>query len=153
MHSLHHSDTALNVTTTPRHFWVEAVIRLLFVYPFVGLVLRPSPIILLAYGAAGYWNFVVHMNIRLSFGRFWIVLNSPQYHRIHHAESIAYSNRNFSALFPIWDMIFRTYYHPGRQEYPVSGLPGGEAPSTLLEAIAWPVFRYLRTRPVETASG
>ena len=81
MHSLHHSDTALNITTTTRHFWIEMAFKLLFVYPFVNLLLRPSPVVLIAYVIANYWNFVAHMNIRLSFGRFWPMLNSPQYPR------------------------------------------------------------------------
>ena len=108
--------------------------------------------VLVAYAIAGYWNFVVHMNIRASFGRFWPMLNSPQYHRIHHAADLVYANRNFAALFPVFDVIFRTYHRPEKDEYPASGLENGEAPSGLLEAIAWPFRRYLRTRPVPDAS-
>jgi sterol desaturase/sphingolipid hydroxylase (fatty acid hydroxylase superfamily) len=152
MHSLHHSDTSVNITTAPRHFWVEAAIRILFVYSFVNLVLMPSPVILIAYGVAGYWNFVLHMNIRLSFGRFWPVLNSPQYHRIHHARDLAYGDRNFAALFPIYDVIFGTYYRPRKEEYPASGLKNDEAPSSLVELVAWPLFRYLRVRPIQNVS-
>jgi sterol desaturase/sphingolipid hydroxylase (fatty acid hydroxylase superfamily) len=152
MHSLHHSDTALNITTATRHFWIEVAIKLLFVYPFVSLLLSPSPMVLVAYAIAGYWNFVVHMNIRASFGRLWPMLNSPQYHRIHHAADLAYANCNFAALFPVFDVIFRTYHRPEKDEYPASGLENGETPSGLLEAIAWPLRRYLRTRPFPNAS-
>jgi sterol desaturase/sphingolipid hydroxylase (fatty acid hydroxylase superfamily) len=152
MHSLHHSDTALNITTTARHFWIEIAIKVLFVYPFVSLLLRPSPVVLVAYALASYWNFVAHMNIRLSFGRFWPMLNCPQYHRIHHAADLVYANRNFAALFPVYDVIFGTYHRPEKDEYPASGLENGEAPSGLLEVIAWPLRRYLRTRPVADTS-
>jgi sterol desaturase/sphingolipid hydroxylase (fatty acid hydroxylase superfamily) len=148
MHSLHHSDTALNITTTARHFWIEMAIKLLFVYPFVSLLLSPSPVVLVAYAIASYWNFVAHMNIRASFGRCWPMLNSPQYHRIHHAADLVYANRNFAALFPVYDVIFGTYHRPEKDEYPASGLGNGESPSDLLDVIAWPLRRYLRIRPV-----
>jgi sterol desaturase/sphingolipid hydroxylase (fatty acid hydroxylase superfamily) len=148
MHSLHHSDTALNITTTARHYWIETAIKLLFVYPFVSLLLRPSPVVLVVYAIASYWNFVAHMNIRLSFGRLWPMLNSPQYHRIHHAADLVYAHRNFAALFPVYDVIFGTYHRPEKDEYPASGLENGESPSGLLEVIAWPIRRYLRPRRV-----
>jgi sterol desaturase/sphingolipid hydroxylase (fatty acid hydroxylase superfamily) len=152
MHSLHHSDTSVNVTTTPRHFWLEVAIRVLFIYPFVNVLLRPSATIFTAYVLMGYWNFVVHMNIRLSFGRFWAVLSSPQYHRIHHAAAVRYANRNFAALFPMIDVIFGTHYRAEKNEYLSSGLETGEAPAGLFEAVTWPVRRYLRVRRVPNAS-
>jgi sterol desaturase/sphingolipid hydroxylase (fatty acid hydroxylase superfamily) len=141
MHSLHHSETALNVTTTLRHFWLEAAIKGVFVYPCVAIVFKPSAIVTAVWLGAAYWNFVAHMNLRLSFGRLWPVLNSPQYHRIHHAADPAYLNRNFVALFPVFDLVFGTCRRPLPDEYPIVGLPGGEAPANLIEAILWPLRR------------
>jgi sterol desaturase/sphingolipid hydroxylase (fatty acid hydroxylase superfamily) len=148
MHSLHHSDTSVNVTTTPRHFWIEVVIKLLFVYPLVAILFKPSAAIISSYIVMGYWNFVVHMNVRLSFGRFWVVLSSPQYHRIHHAADARYADRNFAALFPVYDLIFGTYFRAAMDEYPSTGLGSGEVPS-LFETITWPLHRHLRA-PAQT---
>jgi sterol desaturase/sphingolipid hydroxylase (fatty acid hydroxylase superfamily) len=149
MHSLHHSDTSVNVTTTPRHFWIEVIIKLIFVYPFVGMLFKPNASIIVAYIAMGYWNFVVHMNVRLSFGRFWVVLNSPQYHRIHHGADTRYADCNFAALFPVYDLIFGTYFRAAKDEYPSTGLGSGEFPSGLFETITWPLHRHLRA-PAQT---
>jgi sterol desaturase/sphingolipid hydroxylase (fatty acid hydroxylase superfamily) len=146
MHSLHHSERVINVTTTLRHFWLDAAIKMLFVYPWIALLLKPSPTVLAVYYGAAYWNFVAHMNLRLSFGPFWPLLNSPQYHRIHHGAESAYFNRNFVALFPAFDLLFGTCRRPLPGEYPTVGLPDGEAPANLLEAILWPLRRLLPGR-------
>jgi sterol desaturase/sphingolipid hydroxylase (fatty acid hydroxylase superfamily) len=143
MHSLHHSDCSVNVTTTMRRFWVEAALKSLLVYPFVGLLLRPSPATMAIYTLTTYWNFVAHMNIRLSFGPFWFVLNSPQYHRIHHAANPVYGHRNFVGLFPVYDIIFGTHFRPRKDEYPSSGLASGDAARGLLDAVLWPARRHL----------
>jgi sterol desaturase/sphingolipid hydroxylase (fatty acid hydroxylase superfamily) len=149
MHSLHHSDPSVNVTTTPRHFWVEPAIKVLFVYPLVAVLLKPSAVILGAYIAMGYWNFVSHMNVRLSFGRFWFVLNSPQYHRIHHVADARYSDCNFAALFPVYDLIFGTHRRPAKDEYPATGLVPREMATGILDWIVWPVRHSL---PVQRLS-
>jgi hypothetical protein len=32
--------------------------------------------------------------------------------------------KNFVAFFPIWDILFGTYYHPARDEFPPTGVEG-----------------------------
>jgi sterol desaturase/sphingolipid hydroxylase (fatty acid hydroxylase superfamily) len=52
---------------------------------------------------------VSHANIKLSFGPFEPLLVSPRFHRRHHATKAAgYHSCNYAAVFPIWDIIFRT---------------------------------------------
>ena len=82
MHSLHHSDRTLNVSTTQRHFWAEQAIKSATVYLAVGLLFRTNDRILIIYGVLSFWNFVSHMNLRLGFGPAWFILNSPQFHRV-----------------------------------------------------------------------
>ena len=152
MHSLHHSDTSVNVTTTPRHFWIEVAIKLLFVYPLIAILFKPSAAIIGAYIVMGYWNFVVHMNVRLSFGRFWVVLTSPQYHRIHHAADVRYTDCNFAALSPVFDLVFGTYRRAAKDEYPTTGLDDVVGPSSPFGMITWPLLHrglstiFLRVR-------
>src|SRR5207253_9683313 len=40
MHSFHHSDTALNATTTNRHHWAEHGIKLLTIYMLAGVIFK-----------------------------------------------------------------------------------------------------------------
>ena len=33
-----------------------------------------------------------------------------------------HKDRNFAAFFPIWDILFRTFYFPKRDEFPDTGI-------------------------------
>jgi sterol desaturase/sphingolipid hydroxylase (fatty acid hydroxylase superfamily) len=144
MHSLHHSDRTLNVSTTQRHFWAEQAIKSATVYLAVGLLFRTNDRILIIYGVLSFWNFVSHMNLRLGFGPAWFILNSPQFHRVHHSCRREHYDRNFAALFTIFDAIFRTAHVPVPEEYPSTGLEDEDTPRSLTEAVLWPMRGWLR---------
>jgi sterol desaturase/sphingolipid hydroxylase (fatty acid hydroxylase superfamily) len=141
LHSLHHSDCAVNVTTTLRHHWLDLFLRSIFVYPFIGLILHPPAAVLIVYSISDINNFFAHMNIKLSLGPFWMVLNGPQYHRVHHSDSVAHQNKNFAAIFPVFDLMFNTYYRPAPGEYPTTGLVDHKTPAGMLGALMWPFFQ------------
>jgi sterol desaturase/sphingolipid hydroxylase (fatty acid hydroxylase superfamily) len=143
MHSLHHSDPAMNVSTTSRHFWLEQAIKSITIYLAASLIFAPSPVIIFIYAAASYYNFFPHMNLRVGFGRF-VLLNSPQYHRIHHSSQLLHRDKNFAGLFPVFDVLGGTHYLPTADEYPATGLDDGDRPVNLAEAIAWPARGMLR---------
>jgi sterol desaturase/sphingolipid hydroxylase (fatty acid hydroxylase superfamily) len=142
MHSLHHSDPDMNISTTARHFWAEHALKSLTVYLAVGLIFKANPTILGGYGLIGFYNYFAHMKVRVGFGRFSMLLNAPLYHRIHHSMNPADENLNFAALFPIFDVIWGSYRAPARHECPATGLASRETPASLLEAVFWP-FRGL----------
>lgn len=55
-------------------------------------------------------SFVIHSNLDLGYG--WVgrwLFVSPRMHRVHHCNSPAYYNRNFSFDFVLWDRLFGTY--------------------------------------------
>jgi sterol desaturase/sphingolipid hydroxylase (fatty acid hydroxylase superfamily) len=151
MHSFHHSDQAVNVSTTPRHFWAEHAIKSATIYLAVGLLFRSNDRIAVIYGVLSFWNYVAHMNLRLGFGSAWFVLNSPQFHRIHHSSRREHYDRNFAALFTAFDAIFHTAYVPAKGEYPSTGLEDADTPGSLVEAVLWPMRRWLRRRSVNWA--
>lgn len=152
MHSLHHSDPTLNVSTTGRHYWAENSIKVATIYLAVGLVFKVNPLVVGMYSLITFYNYFSHMNLRVGFGRWSILANSPQYHRIHHSTLPEHCNCNFAALFPIFDVVFGTYRQPRENEYPPTGLDSGEHPSGLFEAIFWPVrsllHRVLRKKTI-----
>ena len=138
MHSLHHSDPSVNVTTTTRAFWLEPAIKAIFVYPVIGILFQVPPSVYAIYSVARLYNFVDHLNLRIHLGSFWLLLNGPQYHRIHHSARPEHFNRNFAAFFPIFDVIFGTAYRPRPGEFPTTGLDTSDAPRNLLAAMLWP---------------
>ncbi len=144
MHSFHHSDRSVNVTTTQRNFWLEIPLKMAFVYPVVAVLFRtPSGVLTIAM-LFGSLRFFSHMNLRLSLGPLWALVNGPQYHRIHHSPLPQHWNKNFAAFFPIFDIIFGTHHRPLPGEFPPTGLDTAEAPRHLLEAVLWPMRRWLR---------
>jgi sterol desaturase/sphingolipid hydroxylase (fatty acid hydroxylase superfamily) len=150
MHSLHHSDVALNASTTERHFWLEFVIKAGLIYPPIVLLFKINPLIAGSYGLISLWHFFVHANLRLSLGRFWPCLNTPHYHRLHHSTDPRYFNANYASLFPAIDWLFGTAKPGAKDEYPATGLDTGLAPRTFRDALLWP-WRQQQGRSVTLA--
>src|SRR5258706_15193675 len=72
------------------------------------------------------WGYFIHLNLRLPLGPLTPVLGGPHLHRIHHSRLPEHQDKNFAAFFPIFDLLFGTYYPPSRAEYPATGLINGE---------------------------
>ena len=85
-HKLHHSEEALNATTTFRHHWLEDLLRVfLIVLPMsMAFDLKPASAGAAAF-VVGLWPVFIHANLRLHLGPFARVVAGPQGHRIHHS--------------------------------------------------------------------
>jgi sterol desaturase/sphingolipid hydroxylase (fatty acid hydroxylase superfamily) len=142
MHSLHHSAETLTIITGARHFWLEDAIHT-SAFPVLGIVFKVPPEVLTTIAALYIVpEALVHTNVRLSFGRFALVLNNPQYHRIHHSVEPQHLNKNFGKSLPLFDVIFGTAWRPRKDEFPKTGLPG-ETATGFLDGIVWPVRHQL----------
>jgi len=140
MHSLHHSDETFNVSTGWRHFWLVSMLKVVAVYPLLGIVFD-APLAILNTAAALYLlnHAWAHLNIRHSLGRWTLWVMNPQYHRLHHSVEREHWNCNFADLFPVIDVIFGTACLPRSDEYPATGLAPSDRPATLIDAILWPL--------------
>jgi len=110
-HKHHHSATEFNAITTSRFHPLDGVaIVLSTVVPvqLLGGTYGESLLVLVP--------FAVHAGLTHSmlpwrwgwFGRY--VIYSPVGHRIHHSALPEHKDKNFGALFPVWDWIFGSYY-------------------------------------------
>jgi sterol desaturase/sphingolipid hydroxylase (fatty acid hydroxylase superfamily) len=151
MHSLHHSDPAFGATTTMRHFWLDPLLKTLTIWLAVGLLFKAGPAIVGVYALASYYNFWVHSNVRVGYGAAGWLLNSPQYHRLHHSASPEHFNCNYAALLPIFDLISGAYRRPTPGEYPATGLDDGARPHGLIQAVLWPL-RQQRATPAPASA-
>jgi sterol desaturase/sphingolipid hydroxylase (fatty acid hydroxylase superfamily) len=146
-HSLHHSDTAYDATTTVRHFWMDQFLKSVTVWLAVGLLFKaPAPIPLI-YGLITLYNFVIHSNTRLDLGRWSWVLNAPGYHRLHHSSQAEHFDINFAALLPIFDVLTGAYRPARPGEVPATGLDTGDVPQGPIDVVVWPVRNRL-SRPL-----
>jgi alkylglycerol monooxygenase len=55
------------------------------------------------------YQFWIHTELVGNLGRLEKVLNTPSHHRVHHARNPGYLDRNFAAVFIIWDRLFGTF--------------------------------------------
>jgi sterol desaturase/sphingolipid hydroxylase (fatty acid hydroxylase superfamily) len=143
MHSLHHSAEALSIITGARHFWLEDFIYA-SLFPIMGIIFKVPPEVL-TIAALIYLvpdGLLTHLNVRWSFGRFALVINNPQYHRIHHSLEPQHFDKNFCRLFPLFDVIFGTVWKPGKDEFPKTGLAGEKA-TGFVDGFLWPVRHRL----------
>lgn len=126
-HRLHHSERSLNVTSGNRHHWLEEPMRVFLIFLPMGVLfdLPPSSIAWF-WSTLLLWGFFIHLNLRLPLGPLTPVFAGPQLHRIHHSVERQHQDRNFAAFFPIWDILFGTYWAPRKGEYPATGLHDGE---------------------------
>jgi sterol desaturase/sphingolipid hydroxylase (fatty acid hydroxylase superfamily) len=132
-HKMHHLDPEFDALTGPRQNWLENFFIVFFISIPVAVLFKlnnaTDPLGAgLAQGAIiGFWtllNFQNHSNLRLQFGSATVLFTSSQSHRIHHSYLPQHRDKNFVAFFPIWDILFGTYYHPARDEFPLTGVEG-----------------------------
>jgi sterol desaturase/sphingolipid hydroxylase (fatty acid hydroxylase superfamily) len=134
MHTVHHSDPCMSALTAERHFWGDALIKGLTIWPVVAMLTHPSAAIVGIYSAASLYHAFVHANLPVSYGRLSWLVNSPAYHRIHHSREPQDSGANFSALLPIFDVLSGSYRRP--RHTPATGLAA--RPRNPFEILIWP---------------
>jgi sterol desaturase/sphingolipid hydroxylase (fatty acid hydroxylase superfamily) len=144
-HAIHHSEEALNISTSARHHWTEFLFQgVAITLPIMVLFKQTPRSIWIISMVAAFWTWFIHMNIRLRLGPFAYLICAPQVHRIHHSRLPEHQNKNFAAYFPMWDVLFGTYYAPKPGEYPPTGLADGRRIATVTQAAVYPFVCWAR---------
>jgi sterol desaturase/sphingolipid hydroxylase (fatty acid hydroxylase superfamily) len=138
-HKLHHTEESLCCLTNLRHHWLEDGIRVFTITIPMACLVTLTPV----QGAwvavlISHWSMFFHANLRLPLGPLTPVLVGPQTHRIHHSREPKHADKNFAAFFPLWDILFGTYYRPRPGEWPATGLLSGERVASLWDAAILP---------------
>ena len=142
VHAIHHSDPELTAFTTFRVHFFETLVGMgafTLLLSWLGLpedALGGSAVLL------GLHNSYQHMNLDWDHGPFRLLIASPRYHRWHHADTPAAYGKNLANVFPFLDVLFGTYYVPGRCEHPVGaqGVPGND----VVQLMLFPLVEWLR---------
>lgn len=163
-HKMHHTDRQLEAISSARQNWMETVFNSLFIAVPMMVLFKIDPrdqwsAGLFAGLTAGLVTNLLtlsHMNVRLHVGwlaRFWC---GPQNHRIHHSLEPEHIDRNFAFVFPVWDILFGTYVHPKKGEFPSTGVAGEEGFRDFWEAQIytprewWRFIKHSRRQAAET---
>jgi len=130
-HAVHHAIEELNIANSAHHI-TDGIFKLPFVLmPLTFLIqIRVTDVLFISI-LLKIWSNLIHANSRISLGPLDFVLVRPLYHRIHHSLDAQHHNRNFSAVFPIWDILFGTAYFPARDERITTGLPDWSEAKTI----------------------
>ena len=129
-HKLHHMDPEFDALTGPRQNWLESFFSVFFMAVPMAVLFKLNSLDPLDAGLIGGATvgllqsivFINHSNLRLQFGWASFLFVSSQTHRIHHSYLPQHLDKNFVAFFPIWDILFGTYYQPARDEFPLTGV-------------------------------
>lgn len=107
-HVNHHSSERYNLSTALRQSWTEPMSEMPFYFPLALLGISPEALLLAQVISLSY-QFVTHTELVRSLGPLEWVLNTPSHHRVHHASNLRYLDRNYSAMFIVWDRLFGTF--------------------------------------------
>lgn len=143
-HSIHHSSTDLDWLSSARVHPINDVLS---------NIAGALPILVLGFSPAAFAAYVpiltlyavmLHANVRWTLGPVGRVIASPVYHRWHHTSEQEGLNKNFAALFPWYDRIFRTYYCPDGVQPTRFGVAGERIPESFLGQLTYPFRRRKR---------
>lgn len=138
IHAIHHSDPDVTGLTSYRVHFLEPVV--MFVSYSLLLSWFGFPPDVLGYGALflGLHNIYVHINVDWGHGPLRYVLASPRFHRWHHADVPEAHGKNLANRFPVFDLMFGTYYMPGscREAVGASGVPQNDVVKLFLYPFA-----------------
>lgn len=111
-HLVHHTDQAIDASTTIREHPGETVIRNGFLAVWVVLCGIPPELLVLRQTIETVSNILSHTSFRLGdrWGRVlgWLLI-TPNLHHVHHDARLPYTNSNYGDVFSVWDRLFRTY--------------------------------------------
>ncbi|MDT5062434.1 MAG: hypothetical protein QOH63_2893 [Acidobacteriota bacterium] len=143
-HKFHHSETALNSSAIARTHVLSNLLFIILYLPVLIILGTQTPHFIALFIMFRLWGFVNHTNVRLNLGPLTPIITGPQWHRIHHSLYDEHHDKNFAAFFPFIDILFGTYYKPGRNEYPPTGLPREECEGFLREATISPFSTWYK---------
>ena len=61
------------------------------------------------------FGMFIHANIEIKLGKLKYILNSPNLHLWHHANTLAVFHANFATKFSFFDYAFGTVYDPNHK--------------------------------------
>lgn len=111
-HLVHHTDQAIDASTTVREHPGETVVRNGFLILWVFLCGASLEVLVLRQTVETVANILAHTSFRLR-GRMarvlgWVFI-TPNLHHVHHHARLPYTNSNYGDVFSVWDHLFRTH--------------------------------------------
>ncbi|HZW87155.1 MAG TPA: sterol desaturase family protein [Gallionella sp.] len=107
-HVVHHQSQHFNFSTALRQESAYPIVGCMFFFPMAFLGIPPE-----IYGTAALvvllYQFWIHTEHIGKLGWFDRIFASPSNHRVHHSINARYIDKNYGAIFVIWDRLFGTF--------------------------------------------
>lgn len=114
LHTVHHSDTNVDVTTGTRHHPIDFVIRESFALIAVILTGMPIAFYLFYRIVTVLFTYWTHANIKLPARidkALSYIIVTPVMHKFHHHYKMPWTDTNYGNMFSIWDRLFGTFLY------------------------------------------
>lgn len=148
VHLVHHSDTALDITTAERHHPLEAMLAvcttllLVFALGFSAQALAFYVTLATLSALFTHANIVLPANVDRILR---LLLVTPAVHAIHHSDLQPQTDSNYGGVLTVWDRLFGTYTDPADVRIPHFGLQYFHRPlDTALAPVLLQPFEYRR---------
>lgn len=107
-HSVHHSSTEFNLSTSLRLPWLTPFYAWIVYLPVAALGFPPLMVLSAVTIVLGY-QFLIHTQRIGRLGLLDHILNTPSNHRVHHGSNKEYLDRNYGGIFIFWDKLFGSF--------------------------------------------
>ena len=107
-HAVHHQSEHFNLSTALRQESLYPIMGMPFFLP-LALLGVPTAQFALAGVVVLFYQFWIHTEHIGRLGWLDRVLSTPSNHRVHHAVNPGYLDRNYGAIFVVWDRLFGSF--------------------------------------------
>jgi len=140
-HAVHHSSEDLDWISAARFHPINIFLGTVLVD--VALLLAGiSPNVMLWVGPFNTASSAfVHANLSWTLGPFKYIFAGPVFHRWHHTALERGGSSNFAGTFPIWDLLFGTFYMPENKLPDAYGIDDKSFPASFGAQLLYPFRR------------
>ena len=140
-HAVHHSSEEVDWISAARFHPVNLFLGAVGVDVLMLLAgISPNVMVWVGPFITAHSGFV-HANLNWSLGPFKYVLAGPIFHRWHHTAADRGGSMNFAGNFPIWDVLFGTFYMPKNVLPDAYGVDDKSMPESFQAQMLYPFLR------------
>ncbi len=121
-HIVHHSSEEFNLACALRQPVSDIIGVFFFLFIPIAIIGVPPEIVAITTPIHLFAQFWYHTKLIKTLGPLEHILVTPSHHRVHHAINEQYLDKNYAAIFIIWDKWFGTFQEELTEVPPVYGV-------------------------------
>lgn len=121
-HIVHHSSEEFNLSCALRQSISGIVGVYFFLYIPMAILGIPAQVVAITAPLHLFAQFWYHTRLIGKMGILEKIIVTPSHHRVHHAINAEYIDKNYAAIFIVWDKLFGTFQEELKDITPVYGV-------------------------------